>query len=581
LLRQAVGRQRLWRQKDPDAIRLLRWLRTSEAVALPAAEGAAASSPPAFRRIDAFADPADAGFRHVHGDAAALYPPPLYRSDSAVLEAMRQCGLQSLADPVVFCRTARAIEQTPPDLAAGRLLCDFLATRQGTLPWSAADWQAALALPWLPAHRLHACALPPAELVALPTAAAARAVQKRWSAKATSKGQKSRRAGGWGGKADGGYDATVGGSVGGYDRAALDDYAEDYGDDEGEDDLLDDISAGETLAEAERRMAAVSTCPRPGGGLAPALLSAREVVGGGAVVAAFAWTRWTSAAVLDPVVERLPTAALERLGLDRPPAASKRVRGCATHLAAAVRLWATEPGAHDGGGAAVGLQQGVVLLCLLELHQALAELMANNSQHRAARAACEKALSGTPLCIYDDGRALRPREVYCDLASDLGPTVRAPPDYLQQVLHKPHPLEYTPYMTYGSTKDLCVASSTTCCRLWGHRESQLTAPRPRLSRRRQSASSRRVGRCSSWRASAVSRPAARLPTCASTSVKGSPSTLTGWCSRRAARRCGRCSRAWAPRRASLTASRLAVGESVINCPPPLNVLKDTYDHSCY
>jgi hypothetical protein len=26
---------------------------------------------------------------------------------------------------------------------------------------------------------------------------------------------------------------------------------------------------------------------------------------------------------------------------------------------------------------------------------------------------------------------------------------------------------------------------------------------------------------------------------------------------------------------------LAVGESVIKCPSPLNVPKDTYDHSCY
>jgi hypothetical protein len=26
---------------------------------------------------------------------------------------------------------------------------------------------------------------------------------------------------------------------------------------------------------------------------------------------------------------------------------------------------------------------------------------------------------------------------------------------------------------------------------------------------------------------------------------------------------------------------LAWGESVIKCPSPLNVLKDTYDHSCY
>jgi hypothetical protein len=29
------------------------------------------------------------------------------------------------------------------------------------------------------------------------------------------------------------------------------------------------------------------------------------------------------------------------------------------------------------------------------------------------------------------------------------------------------------------------------------------------------------------------------------------------------------------------AARVAAGESVIRCPSPLNVIKDTYDHSCY
>ena len=29
------------------------------------------------------------------------------------------------------------------------------------------------------------------------------------------------------------------------------------------------------------------------------------------------------------------------------------------------------------------------------------------------------------------------------------------------------------------------------------------------------------------------------------------------------------------------ANALARGESVIKCPSPLNMLKDTYDHSCY
>ena len=33
--------------------------------------------------------------------------------------------------------------------------------------------------------------------------------------------------------------------------------------------------------------------------------------------------------------------------------------------------------------------------------------------------------------------------------------------------------------------------------------------------------------------------------------------------------------------AALAVAALAVGESVIRCRSPLNVLKDTYDHSCY
>jgi hypothetical protein len=34
-------------------------------------------------------------------------------------------------------------------------------------------------------------------------------------------------------------------------------------------------------------------------------------------------------------------------------------------------------------------------------------------------------------------------------------------------------------------------------------------------------------------------------------------------------------------RSFLGQAELAVGESVIRCPSPLNVLKDAYDHSCY
>jgi hypothetical protein len=57
----------------------------------------------------------------------------------------------------------------------------------------------------------------------------------------------------------------------------------------------------------------------------------------------------------------------------------------------------------------------------------------------------------------------------------------------------------------------------------------------------------------------------------------------GWapCGPRTAVAAAALASAAASRWASRRSAPLAAGESVIKCPSPPNVLKDTYDHSCY
>jgi len=198
--------------------------------------------------------------------------------------------------------------------------------------------------------------------------------------------------------------------------------------------MLDDILRGQIMRCVEERTATQPSLPAAAAAVSDVgdapdqgaiLIKASQATKGGACLPQLAWTCWTAAFVLDPAVDGLPHKISQ--GLQLQPSVPLNV--LLSHLATVVRQWTAEGGPPNQRMATIRFRQGLILLSLLEIHEALSKTP--TSKLAGQRRLCKKALGTAPLCLYDDGVTLKPSEVFVDLDADISPSTRAPPEYLQ------------------------------------------------------------------------------------------------------------------------------------------------------